>query len=58
MFAVRKTNWFERNWKWLIPIILLVTIFGLSLPKGIGNATLHIAKGYSDTEVPEMLWKS
>ena len=51
--GIQKSRWFKRNWRWSIPIILLFTIFFLSLPKGIGNATLHIAKGYSDSEVPE-----
>lgn len=30
-----------------------MAIFVMSLPKGVGNAALHIAKGYSDSEIPE-----
>lgn len=50
---VQKPNWLKRNWKWFVPIFVLLLLFAMSLPKGIGNATLHIAKGYSDTEVPK-----
>ena len=50
---MNRPNWIRRNWKWLVPIILLLGVFVMSLPKGIGNATLHIVKGYTDTEVPE-----
>lgn len=48
-----RPNWARRNWKWLLPVIALIAVFVISLPKGIGNAALHIAKGYSDTEIPE-----
>lgn len=51
--GVRKTNWFTRSLKWWVPILLLLILFVMSLPKGIGNTTLHIAKGYSDSDVPE-----
>ncbi len=51
--TVHRPNWARRNWKWLLPLIVLVAIFVISLPKGVGNATLHIAKGYTDSEIPE-----
>ena len=51
--TVQKSYWFKRNWKWLVPILLLLILFVLSLPKGTGTVVLQYVKGYSDTEVPE-----
>ncbi len=51
--TVHRPNWIGRNWKWLIPVVVLVALFAKSLPKGIGNAMMHIIKGYSDPEIPE-----
>ena len=47
-----RPNWIRRNWKWSLPLLLVFIFFLWSLPKGIGNATVQIAKGYTDTEVP------
>lgn len=49
----RRPNWIHRNWKWLLPVVVLVAFFVTSLPKGVGIATLHIVKGYSDSEIPD-----
>lgn len=46
------TNWIERNWKWSFPLLLIFILFLWSLPKGIGDTTVQIAKGYTDAEVP------
>jgi len=48
-----RPNWIKRNWKWSLPFLLIFIIFLWSLPKGIGDATVQIAKGYTDTEVPK-----
>lgn len=51
--TVNRPNWLQRNWKWLLPVVVLIIYFVMSLPKGVGNATLHIVKGYTDSEIPE-----
>lgn len=45
-------SWFQRNWRWLAPLLLvLVLFFGLLITSKLGENIVGIAKVYSESEV-------
>ncbi|MGB5941553.1 MAG: cytochrome c oxidase assembly factor Coa1 family protein [Leeuwenhoekiella sp.] len=56
--ATTKTNWFTNNWKWSLPlaIILLIAIVFFSIPDLAENAS-DITKAYTDDQLYAEAWK-
>ena len=56
--ATTKTKWFTNNWKWSLPlaIILLIAIVFFSIPDMAEN-TSDIAKAYTDDQLYAEAWK-
>ncbi len=50
-----KKNWWNRNWKWFLPTIVLVFLisFGLILTSSIEGNITDIAQAYSDNSLYE-----
>lgn len=49
---IEHKNWFQRNWKWSIPLLLcLFLVFTLLFTSQLGENIVGIAKVYSEPEV-------
>ena len=51
---VENKSWWNKNWKWIIPIlgIFLISIFAISTTS-IGETTIDIVKAYADPDLVE-----
>ncbi|TRX35501.1 hypothetical protein FNW52_10700 [Flavobacterium sp. ZT3R18] len=48
-----KKNWWSRNWKWSLPTLLFLLLFGFFLSSTIDGNITDIAQAYSDDSLYE-----
>lgn len=50
--GIEHKNWFQRNWKWSVPVVVLLFLFlALLATSKLGENIVGIAKVYSESEV-------
>ena len=50
---IKQKSWWNRNWKWLVPVSGILLIFAILISSGMGRIGADLAKAYSDTELYE-----
>lgn len=55
---IEHKNWWQRNWKWFVPLTTLVLVcIGVLGSSRIGEDTAHMAKAYTDVLLYENAFK-
>lgn len=51
---IKHKNWWNRNWKWFVPLSgLLLVMISIFISSGMGQIGANLAKAYSDKELYE-----
>ena len=50
---IKQKSWWNRNWKWLVPVSGMLLIFAILISSGMGRIGADLAKAYSDTKLYE-----
>ena len=50
---MKQKSWWNRNWKWFIPVSAIALILTILVSSGIGGIGADLAEAYSDTELYE-----
>ncbi|MFH6768802.1 cytochrome c oxidase assembly factor Coa1 family protein [Gaetbulibacter aquiaggeris] len=50
---IKQKSWWNRNWKWFVPVSVILLILAVLISSGMGGIGADLAKAYSDTELYE-----